>query len=130
MTDTATFVMSWFILILGLSYLLQPGMWLGLVDGFFNESRRHIVLPMMMFLLVFGLAVIVNHNIWELNLRVVITIFGWSMAVKGALYMLYPKFAESLIPYLHPIMKAWITIAGVIISLLGLMLVYQFGLVI
>ena len=83
---------------------------------------------MMMFLLVFGLAVIVNHNIWEMTARVVITIFGWSMAVKGALYMIYPKFAETLIPYLQPIMKMWITIAGAIISLLGLMLVYQFGL--
>ncbi len=129
MTDTLTFVMSWFILILGLSYLLQREVWLKLIDAFLHEGSRHVVLPMMMFLLVFGLVVVINHNIWEVSARVVITIFGWSMAIKGALYMLWPQFGEKSISYFAPIMGTWIKVAGTIITLFGVLLVYQFGLI-
>ena len=128
MTDTVTFVMSWFILMLGLSYLLQQKMWFRLVNEFSDSQEQNRLLPLMMLLFIFGLAVIVNHNIWEMSMRVVITVFGWSMTIKGGLYLIWPQFAEKLIPYFQPIMKTWIWIAGVIISLLGLVLVVQYGL--
>ena len=128
MTDPVSFIMSWFILALGLSYLLQQKMWLKLIDEFLNESSRYILLPMMMFLLVFGLAVIISHNIWEMSARVVITVFGWSMAIKGALYMIWPRFGERSIRYFLPFMERWLQISGALITLLGTLLVYQYGL--
>jgi uncharacterized protein YjeT (DUF2065 family) len=128
MTETVTFVMSWFVLALGLSYILQKDAWKRLVQDFLSKEDIHKIIPLTMFMLVFGLAVIANHNIWEMSMRVVITIFGWSMAIKGAFYMTFPEVGFKLAKYFLPFMDVWIRMAGALITLLGAVLVYQFGL--
>lgn len=128
MTETVAFVMSWFVLVLGLSYLLQKASWKKLINDFFIKGDIHKIIPMTLFMLVFGLAVIANHNIWEMSLRVVITIFGWSLAIKGALYLIVPEFSAKLAKPFMPFFDPWIRVAGVVITLLGALLVYRFGL--
>jgi uncharacterized protein YjeT (DUF2065 family) len=128
MSETVTFVMSWFILVLGLSYSFQQAGWKKLVEAFLIKGNVHKIIPMCMFMLVFGLAVIANHNIWEMSMRVVITIFGWSMAIKGALYMTFPEVGFKLAKYFLPIMDTWIRVGGILTMILGALLVYQFGL--
>ncbi|MFC1567596.1 hypothetical protein ACFL3K_00135 [Pseudomonadota bacterium] len=128
MSETVTFVMSWFILVLGLSYILQKDAWKRVVEEFLSKEDIHTIIPMTMFMLVFGLAVVANHNIWEMSMRVVITIFGWSLAIKGALYMICPDIGAKIARPFLPIMETWIRVAGVLITLLGALLVYQFGL--
>jgi hypothetical protein len=39
-----------------------------------------------------GLAIVLAHNIWTTDWRVVITIFGWLTAIGGALRLLAPQF--------------------------------------
>jgi uncharacterized protein YjeT (DUF2065 family) len=128
MSETVTFVMSWFVLVLGLSYSFQQAGWKKLVEEFLIKGNIHKIIPMTMFMLVFGLAVIANHNIWEMSMRVVITIFGWSMAIKGALYMTFPEVGFKLAKYFLPIMDTWIRVGGILTTILGVLLVYQFGL--
>jgi uncharacterized protein YjeT (DUF2065 family) len=128
MSETVTFVMSWFVLVLGLSYTFQKEGWKKLFEEFLIKGNIHKIIPMTLFMLVFGLAVIANHNIWEMSMRVVITIFGWSMAIKGALYMTFPEVGFKLAKYFLPFMDTWIRVAGVLITLLGALLVYQYGL--
>jgi len=128
MSETVTFVMSWFILVLGLSYILQKRSWKRLVQSFISKEDAHRIIPMTMFMLVFGLAVIANHNIWEMSMRVVITIFGWSLAIKGAFYMLCPEVGAKVAKPFLPLMDKWLSIAGTLITLLGALLVWQFGL--
>ena len=55
MTETVTCVMSWLILVLGLSYLLQKESWLKLIEDFLNKGDIHRIIPMTMFMLVLGL---------------------------------------------------------------------------
>lgn len=38
-----------------------------------------------------GLAIILSHNIWEMNWRVIITIFGWVTLIKGIAYVAFPE---------------------------------------
>ena len=128
MSETVTFVMSWFILVLGLSYILQKDAWKRVVEEFLSKEDIHTIIPMTMFMLVFGLAVVANHNIWEMSMRVVITIFGWSLTIKGALYMICPDIGAKIARPFLPIIETWIRVAGVLITLLGALLVYQFGL--
>ena len=128
MSETVTFVMSWFVLVLGLSYTFQKEGWKKLVEEFLIKGNIHKIIPMTMFMLVFGLAVIANHNIWEMSMRVVITIFGWSMAIKGALYMTFPEVGFKLAKYFLPIMDTWLRVGGILTAILGAVLVYQFGL--
>jgi hypothetical protein len=39
---------------------------------------------------IIGLLIVVSHNIWVKDYRVVITIFGWLSLVKGIAYMAFP----------------------------------------
>ena len=128
MSETVTFVMSWFVLVLGLSYSFQKSGWKKLVEEFLIKGNVHKIIPMTMFMLVFGLAVIANHNIWEMSMRVVITIFGWSIAIKGALYMICPEIGSKMAKPFLPVMDRWIRVSGILTTILGALLVYQFGL--
>jgi uncharacterized membrane protein len=38
-----------------------------------------------------GLATVIFHNIWVADWRVIITIFGWIMLIKGILLVLLPS---------------------------------------
>lgn len=38
-----------------------------------------------------GLAIILAHNIWEFNWRVVITLLGWVALIKGVFYVAFPE---------------------------------------
>jgi hypothetical protein len=38
-----------------------------------------------------GLALIISHNVWELNWRGVVTLFGWAVLAKGILYVGFPE---------------------------------------
>ena len=39
-----------------------------------------------------GIAILLAHNVWLLNWRVIITIIGWLMTVGGAVRLLAPRF--------------------------------------
>ena len=43
-----------------------------------------------------GLAIILSHNVWVLNWRVVITILGWLGAIGGAVRIVYPQGPETV----------------------------------
>ena len=38
-----------------------------------------------------GLAVILTHNIWEMNWRGLVTFFGWAAVLKGITYIAFPE---------------------------------------
>ncbi len=40
-----------------------------------------------------GVAVILSHNIWTLDYRGLITLFGWTALIKGVSYLLMPEQA-------------------------------------
>ncbi|MGB3082827.1 MAG: hypothetical protein WBB86_07565, partial [Candidatus Omnitrophota bacterium] len=41
--------------------------------------------------LVFGIFLVMFHNIWVLNWTVLITILGWSSLIKGILLIVFPN---------------------------------------
>ena len=43
-----------------------------------------------------GLAVILNHNIWTADWRVLVTLFGWSALIKGTLYLVAPQMLKDV----------------------------------
>src|SRR5437867_102293 len=46
------------------------------------------------FTLILGLLMVVSHNIWQWNWRVIVTIFAWIVLLKGASIILYPQFID------------------------------------
>lgn len=43
--------------------------------------------------IVVGVAILLTHNIWVKDYRVVITLFGWTALIKGFSYLVLPKHA-------------------------------------
>jgi len=48
------------------------------------------------FTLIVGLLMVVSHNIWQWNWRVIITIISWLSLIKGASIIFYPQFIDKI----------------------------------
>lgn len=92
------FVMAPAFLVVGLSVLLYAKQWQKLYGKWIDDHFSLFTLMAMQ--LVLGLIVIYNYNVWEWNVWLLVTLSGWAMFVKGALYFLAPgsfiKMAFSL----------------------------------
>ena len=120
-------VLSWMILILGLSYLLQPGNWIQLIQEM--TEKPHRAYPFVFFVLIFGLTVVATHNVWEGGWPVVITIFGWLMAIKGAIFLCMPGSATFYRNWSETTFRSMLRIAGAVYVVLGAILVYKLMLI-
>jgi hypothetical protein len=43
--------------------------------------------------LIFGILIVVSHNIWVMDWRVIITLLGWLALLKGVMRLFFPEFA-------------------------------------
>jgi hypothetical protein len=70
-----------------------------------------------------GLAIVLTHNVWTANWRVLITLLGWLMLIRGAVRILAP---ETIMGYAAKVMrnKKVIPISGVVTGVLGLVFCY------
>lgn len=122
MNEITMTVFSWFILVLGLSYLLQSENWIRLAQTVEDEAFRFY--PLLLFMLVMGLVVVSTHNLWVLKWHVAITILGWILVIKSIIYLLFTSWIDKLI-LSEDKMRLWIKISGALFTLVGLILVYQ-----
>lgn len=121
-------VVSVALLVLGLSYFFQAKLWVGIATEIFEKPEKSL-LPTLVFL-PFGLIIILGHNIWVSDWPVLITIFGWLITVKCAFYLIVPQLAPKLAKLLsfwsEKFLRRYISTCGVITTVLGALLVYQF----
>jgi hypothetical protein len=81
-------------LVIGLALLINRAAFRALAGEFLNS-------PALMFLsgvitLPAGLAIVLTHNVWAADTRILITILGWLAVVGGALRMLAPERAAAV----------------------------------
>ena len=72
---------------------------------------------------ILGVLMVVSHNIWQWNWRMVITLFSWLVLLKGISIIFYPQFiGNTAILFMH---NTHVTYSAAIIDLaLGLLLCY------
>lgn len=121
MGEPVTTVISWMILVLGLSYFFQPGQWALLAKDATDSPHRFF--PMILFVLVLGLTVIRTHNLWVLGWPVVITVMGWLMTIKGVVYLVFPGLTKIFASWSDHFLRVYIRSAGVLFIILGGLLV-------
>jgi hypothetical protein len=70
-----------------------------------------------------GLAILLVHNVWVADWRVIITLLGWLLLIRGAARVLIP---ETLMGYAKNIMRGRnvYLVSGIVLSFLGLVLCY------
>jgi hypothetical protein len=77
-----------YLLVMGLSMLLYAKVWVKIAKDI--EKNHTAIIVSMALVLLLGLAIIQMHNIWELSICLVITLFGWIAFLKGVFYFLAP----------------------------------------
>lgn len=96
------------------------------VQEFIND--RALIFFMSMMATMVGLLLVVSHNVWEANWRVIVTVFGWAILIKGILYMSFShKKMELLVRKFNT--RNWYIGGGIVSLIAGLYLVFKgFGL--
>ena len=69
---------------------------------------------------VFGLFLVLLHNIWAINIATIVTIFAWLILLKGIMLLYFP---DKLIAFYKPLMnKMVIQFSAAIYFILGVIL--------
>ncbi len=104
-------------LITGASHLLQPRVW----GRFFIGMRRRGAVAGLLNAYVHGptgLLIVAFHNVWTWP-EAVVTLLGWSLTFKAALYFCWPQLAQRSMAHVS-MEGAWrFRVAGVVSILLS-----------
>jgi hypothetical protein len=67
------------------------------LDAIVQELFRSPLLLLLLGIIDFtvGLAIVLTHNVWVADWRVIITLLGWALLVRGAVRMLVPEQAKA-----------------------------------
>ena len=84
------------LLVVGVSHLCQPILWRDFFLRIKESGVAGIIIAM--YTLPQGLLIVLGHNIWVLDVSLIITICGWGMTIKGITYFIFPRRAERMIP--------------------------------
>ena len=76
--------------LIGLAVFANPRAFRDMAEEFM-ASRTLLFLSGLLIMPV-GLAIVLTHNIWTVDWRVLITLFGWLNVIGGALRLFAPKF--------------------------------------
>lgn len=84
--------------------------------------------PALMFMigficLILGLLLVIGHNLWVADWRVLITIIGWLTLIKGVSRVIYPQMDSKMVNFFLESHSA-IYIAALIDLVLGVFLIY------
>ena len=73
-------------------------------------------------ILIFGVLLVVSHSIWTFDWRLVITIMGWLVFLKGVGRIFFPSAVAHVIKKKRD--NRWFILGEIIVFLVGLYLLY------
>ena len=109
--------------------LLVPGIGLLLTPHIFQKMGAELVRSLTLIYLfglidfTAGLTIVLSHNVWVADWRVIITLIGWLMLIRGTVRILA---AHKIMPYAAKALrnKLLIPVSGTVMVTLGLVLCY------
>lgn len=95
--------------VVGISLLLRPRAWI-IASA---SAAIHPLAPILsgLYALLFGLAVVILHNVWVADVRVLVTVLGWVAVASGTMLLLAPE-AYGLILRRLPITPQLVALRG------------------
>jgi len=112
-----------FMLVLGLSYILQARMWLRFSKTAEREPDR--LIPLGLLIVVFGAAIVGAYSDWSIGWGLPVTALGWILLLKGVSFLVFPKVATLGASLDDSVFIAVIRIGGSVIAVVGFFLVYK-----
>ncbi len=108
-------------LAVGIGVLANAAVYRKLAEEFLRSYALVYVSGLL--LMTAGLALILTHNVWVADWRVIITLLGWLAAIGGALRIVVPERTEAAGRWMLA-RPAGITVAAVIWLALGALLTF------
>ncbi len=93
--ETVQAVIAPAFLLMGLSHLVQPQLWVRFFELTKQTGMAAVIIPM--YTLPFGLVLVVGHNVWTWDWPLFLTLAGWLMTIKCTLYLLVPSVADRML---------------------------------
>ena len=95
--DTSKFLSK----VIGLYLLIVSSAMLANMPSFSNHVHSLITNSSLMFVagfftLILGLLMIVSHNIWQWNWRVIITLIAWLVLIKALSILIFPEYIDQM----------------------------------
>ena len=114
--------LGWYFLIFGLISLLRKE---AFIEKQFKLAQDKEFLLLSGYLaLIMGLVIVILHNVWVADWRVIITVVGWVSLGKGIMLIAFPRVAQKLISVLKS-KFLFIQIATIAMGLIGAFLVWM-----
>ncbi|MCK9614886.1 MAG: hypothetical protein M0R48_05200 [Candidatus Omnitrophica bacterium] len=111
-----------FIVLISISLLINLKTYRQIVEGFLENTALIYVTGLITF--VAGLAIVIFHNLWVVDWRVIITVFGWITLIKGVWLTVFPANAVKISKVFVKNIK-FVAIPWIVMFALGLFLVMQ-----
>lgn len=95
--DISVFLLKfwgWYCIIFFFILSFNPKRVKQIVDNL-QDARFLIILSL--FAVLIGLLNVLAHNIWEANIKLLVTLFGWLALIKGIILFTFPKQTISLL---------------------------------
>jgi hypothetical protein len=84
-----------------------------------ESLRSHALIYLTgLFAITAGVAILLNHNVWAGDWRVLITLFGWIAAIGGAQRIIWPQGTEAAIRWFL-VNPTSLVVAGIIWLIIG-----------
>lgn len=110
------------LLVVGTSLVLRPRIWINAAIG----VATHPLAPLLtgLYALLVGLAIVILHNVWTTDTRVLVTAIGWISVALGVVFLIIPESYAWMLRRL-PMTPGLVALRGVVrIALGGAMLTY------
>ena len=78
----------------GIGFLLHSKFYKKMIKDF--EEHEGLTYFVGIIIMILGLIVILNHNVWEAFVAGVVTLIGWGSFLKGAIFLIAPKLLFEL----------------------------------
>ena len=85
-------LLGMYIVIMGLGVLLREDSFTKTMHAIFDNRAVLVTLSLLGFII--GLVLVVTHNYWAWDWRVVVTILSWWICIKGGLLFWFPEIAD------------------------------------
>lgn len=109
-----------YLIIAGLACLTRQKWFMHVVHRFVEENLLRLVVAIAEF--VAGLFLIFNHNLWGNFAEGLVSLFGWLLALEGALYLFLPdRGVKKLVGFFNK--KGWYAFGGLLSIVLGIYLI-------
>jgi len=89
-TSTLAQIIGPIVVAAAIGFLLHPKFYKTIMKDF--EKHEGLTYLMGIMIMILGLVIVLNHNIWEFSAAGLITLIGWGSLIKGAIFIVVPNF--------------------------------------